>query len=102
MLQVLDLEVDGELGEIRRAPAHADVVDIAVVLGDHGGNLRQAPRFVDIVDSDPRGKTLWLRVADIPAHVKPALRLFLEILQRRRLDRIDRNALPRCNDADNA
>src|SRR4051794_13766993 len=28
MLQVVDLEVDGELGEIRRAPGHIDVVDV--------------------------------------------------------------------------
>src|SRR5882724_2652223 len=100
MLQVIDLEIDGELGEIRRAPAHADVVDIAVMLGDHGGDLGKAPGLVDIVDQDSRRKTLWRRFVDVPAHVEPALRLLLEILQRRRLDRIDRDALPRRDDPD--
>src|SRR5438132_10359354 len=102
MLQVIDLEIDGELGKIRRAPAHADVVDIAVMLGDHCGNLRQASGLVDIVDQDPGRKTLWRGLVDIPAHVEPALRLLLEILQRRRLNRIDRDALTWCDDADNA
>ena len=43
-----------------------------------------------------------MRLVDVPAHVEPALRLFLEILQRRRLDRIDRDALARRDDADDA
>src|SRR3954452_22907359 len=34
MLQVVDLEVDGQFGEVRRPPGHADIVDIAVMLGD--------------------------------------------------------------------
>src|SRR5439155_955252 len=58
MLQVIDLEIDRELGEIRRAPAHADIVDIAVVLGDHGCHLGEAARLVDIVDHDPGRKGL--------------------------------------------
>ena len=39
MLEVIDLEIDGDLGEVRRLPAHVDVIDIAVVLGDHSGKL---------------------------------------------------------------
>ena len=70
MLQVIDLEIDGELGEIRRAAGHADVVDIAVMLGDHGSDLGQTPGLVDIVDQDSRRKTLWRRFVDIPAHVE--------------------------------
>ncbi len=42
VLEVIDFEIDGQLGEIRRLPRHFDVVDIAVVLGDDLGDLRQA------------------------------------------------------------
>ena len=48
------------------------------------------------------GKRCGVDLVDIPAHVEPALRLLLEILQRRRLDRIDRDALARRHDADDA
>src|ERR1700709_84541 len=87
MLQVIDLEVDGEFGEVRGAPGHADIVDIAVMFGDHGGPLREASGLVDVVAQNPRRKTLRRRFVDIPADVEPALRLFLELLHRRRLDR---------------
>src|SRR5260370_138676 len=100
MLQVIDLKIDGELCEILRASEHADIVDIAVVLGNHGGHLGQASGLVDVVDEDPRRKPLGRRIVDIPAHVEPALRLLLEILQRRRLDRIDLHALARGDDPD--
>src|SRR5271165_2594331 len=41
VLEVVDLEIDGDRGEVRRPPAHADVVDVAVVLGDHPCDLRE-------------------------------------------------------------
>src|SRR5262249_56290224 len=41
MLQVPHFQVDHELGEVGRTPRHADIVDVAVVLGDHLRNLRQ-------------------------------------------------------------
>src|ERR1700712_2147693 len=75
MLEVIDLKIDGEFGEIRRAPGHADIVDIAVVLGDHGRDLGEATGLVDIVDHDPRRKTLRRGFVDVPAHIEPALRL---------------------------
>src|SRR3982074_1756355 len=53
MLQVINLKVDGEFGEVRRAPGHADIVDIAVVLGDHGGDLRETSGLVDIISENP-------------------------------------------------
>src|ERR1700724_3221032 len=93
MLQVIDLKIDGELGEVRGAPAHADIVDIAVVFGDYGGDLGEAAGLIDIVDQDPRRKALRRRFVDIPAPVEPALRLLREILQRRRLDRVDGDAI---------
>src|SRR5258708_14541518 len=81
MLQVIDLKIDGELGKIGRAPAHADIVDIAVVLGDHGRDLSEAAGLVVIVDHDPRRKALRRGLVDVPAHIEPALRLLLELLQ---------------------
>src|SRR6516162_242857 len=102
MLQVIDLKIDREFSKIGRAPAHADIVDIAVVLGDHGRNLRQAAGLIDVVDQDSRRKTLRRGLVDVPTHVEPALRLLLEVLQGRRLDRIDGNTFAGGDDADNA
>ena len=48
------------------------------------------------------GKRCGRALVDVPAHVEPALRRVLEVLQRRRLDRIDRDALARRQDADDA
>src|SRR5690242_4447858 len=61
MLEVVDLEVDGQRGEIGRLPLHADVIDIAVVLGDHLGDLRQRPGLVEIgrASGRGRGKEIW-------------------------------------------
>src|SRR5215211_710766 len=56
MLEVIDLEVDGQLGEVGRAARHADIVDIAVMLGDHGRNLGEAAGLVDVVNLDARRK----------------------------------------------
>src|SRR5690348_7840924 len=100
MLEVIDLEVDGELGEIGRAPRHADIVDVAVMLGDDGRDLGETAGLVDVVDPDARREALWRRFVDVPTDVEPALRLFLEILEVRRLDRIDRDPLARRDDAD--
>src|SRR3954453_12287356 len=72
------------------------------MLRDHGGNLGEAAGLVDVLDPDARRKALRRRLVDVPAYVEPALRLLLEILQRRRLDRIDRDPLARRDDADDA
>src|SRR5204863_6898583 len=80
-------------------PEHADIVDVAVVLGNNSGDLREASGLIDIVDQDARRKALRSRFIDIPAHVEPPLRLLLKVLQCWRLDRVDRDALPRRNNA---
>src|SRR5580700_2925519 len=67
VLEVIDLEIDGQLGEIRRAPGHADIVDIAVMLGDHGGDLGEATRLVDIINHDSRRKAPRRGLVDVPA-----------------------------------
>ncbi len=41
MLEVIDAEINRLLGKVRRAAVHADIVDVAVVIGDHLGDLRQ-------------------------------------------------------------
>src|SRR5580693_626623 len=46
VLEVVDFEVDGDLGEVRRLPGHADIVDVAVVLGDDLRDLRERARLV--------------------------------------------------------
>ena len=48
------------------------------------------------------GKRSLVLLVDVPAHVDPALRLVVEGLQRRRLDRIDGDAGARLHDADDA
>ena len=58
MLEIVDLEVDLQLGEIRGAARHADIVDVAVVLGDHLRDLRERARLVDRIHLDARRKAL--------------------------------------------
>src|SRR5262249_9768667 len=81
---------------------HADVVDVAVVLGDDLGDLGQRPRLVHGLEHDARGKALRRAVLHVPAQIEPALGRILEILERRRLDRVDGNALAGREDADDA
>ena len=102
MLEVVDLEIDQHVGEVRRPPRHADIVDIAVVLGDHLGDLRERAGLVHRLHRDARRKAPRRAFLLVPAHVEPALRLVLELAQRRRLDRIDGDPLARREDADDA
>ncbi len=102
MLEVIDLQIDGQIRKIRRTATHADIVDIAVMLGNDTGNLSKTSRLIDVLHMQSRRKTLRRHFLDIPANIEPALRLFLEILQRRRLDRINRDPLTRRDDADDA
>lgn len=72
------------------------------MLGDHGRDLRERSGLVDVLDLDAGRESLRRGVLDVPADVEPALRLLLEILQGGRLDRINRDALARRDDADDA
>src|ERR1700710_1770515 len=89
MLEVIDLEINLHVGEIRRPARHADVVDIAVVLGDYLGDRGERARLVRRLHGDARGEAPWDALFRIPAHIEPALRVILELAQGRRLDRID-------------
>src|SRR5262249_5096594 len=84
-----------------RLARHADIVDIAVMLGDDLRDLRKRARLVDRVHGELRRKTLRHLVVDIPTHVEPALWLILELFERFRLYRIDRDALAGAEDPDN-
>ncbi len=82
MLEVVDLEIDQHVGEIGRPPRHADIVDIAVILGDHLRDLRERAGLVHRLHRDARRKTLRRAFFLVPAHVQPALRLVLEFAER--------------------
>ena len=53
VLEVVDFEIDGDLGEVRRLPRHADIVDIAVVLGDDLRDLRERAGLVHRLHGKP-------------------------------------------------
>src|SRR5690348_389972 len=89
VLEVVDLEIDGHVGEVRGAALHADIVDIAVVLGDHLRDLRKRARLVDRLHRDAHGEAARRALVLVPAQVDPALGMVLVIRERRRLDRID-------------
>src|SRR5262249_57194830 len=69
-------------------------------LGDHLGDLRKGARLVDRLHGKLRRKSLRHLVVDIPTHVEPALRLILELFERLRLYRIDRDSLAGSENAD--
>src|SRR4029079_5401612 len=71
MLEVIDLEGDRAVCKSRRALIHADVVDVAVVLGDHLGDLGERAGLVQRLDCDPRWKPLRRALVHIPAYVEP-------------------------------
>src|SRR6185312_8155748 len=81
VLEVIDLQVDGDVGEVRRAARHVDVVDVAVVLGDDLGNLRERARLVDRLHRDAHRKAARRALVLVPAQVDPALRVVLELAQ---------------------
>ena len=65
MLEVIDLEVDRQFGEIGRAARHADIVDIAVMLGDHLGDLGQRAGLVQRLNGDPRRKAPRIAIVQV-------------------------------------
>src|SRR5262249_7205982 len=70
------------------------------MLGHHLGDLRKLARLVDRLHGKLRRKSLRHLVVDIPTHVEPALRLILELFERLRLYRIDRDSLAGSENAD--
>ena len=46
MLEIVNLEINGHVGEIGSAPRHANIVDIAVMFGDDLRDLRERAGFV--------------------------------------------------------
>ena len=102
MADVPDLEIEDHLHEVGRGAMQGQIGDVGVVRGDDLGDLRQRSRLVDGGNAHARGEALAIALLDVPAHVEPALRLVVELRQFGRLDRIDRDALARRDDADDA
>ena len=93
MFDVEYFEVDHHRREIGSRSLHADVVDVAVMLGNDLGDLRKRSGLVHRLQRNAGREALRRALIDVPAQIKPALRRILEIFQRRGLDWIDRNAL---------
>src|ERR1035441_5460532 len=75
MLEVVDLQIDQHIGEVRRPPRHADIVDIAVVLGDHLCNLGERAGLVP-----PIGCLSSYTSRSISTSLKSGARLVMRIL----------------------
>src|SRR5215469_16453657 len=103
MLEVVDLKIDGHRGEVGRLALHVNVVDIAVMLGDDLGDLRERARLVDGLQGDAGREPLRCGlVVHVPAQIEPALGRVLEGFELRRLNRVDGDALAGRQNADDA
>jgi hypothetical protein len=69
--QVLHLDFEDHLVEIRRNHSHDEVVDIGLARGDRRRDLRQGARPVDRFHSDRDLVLAILMIRDIPAHIDP-------------------------------
>src|SRR5689334_21088004 len=98
--EVPHFQANAQLGEIRRAPDHFQVVDVAAGLADDLGDLREAAGPVGRGYADQGQETLLRLGIDVPRHVDPVL--VLVVLQLRRMDLEDADALPRHHHADDA
>src|ERR1700730_12087636 len=102
MLDIEHLKVDRNRGEIRGWPFHANIADVAVVLGDDLGYLCERAGFINRLKYNASRKALRRALVDVPAQIEPTLGHILEVLQRRRLDRVDGDSLAGGENADNA
>src|SRR5882724_5202535 len=100
MFDVPDFEVDQHFAKIGRVRYEGDIVDIAADLADRRRNDAERPRLIERGDDDLGRVELLARAVDVPAHVEPSLGLVVEGRQRWRMNRVDRNTLPRGQDAD--
>src|SRR4051812_37232956 len=103
MLHVGDFDIDHHVEKVHRPIHDAQVGDVALVAGDHGGETGQAARLIGDRDLEPSGVDPRTILAHrVPADVDPAFRGFREALQRRAVDGVDGDALAGRYDADNA
>src|ERR1700724_1332734 len=100
MLQIIDLDIDRHFPEIGRKRFDDDVVDIGRMIADHGRDRPQGARLVDRGDEKPRREQLMAALLDVPAHIEPTFRLFIEGDKIGRLDRIDGDYIARGQNAD--
>src|SRR6185312_1086204 len=101
MAQVLNLDIDENLEEIERAVGNLEVGDVAPALADYCRQAAEASRLVverDVDAADMRSG----RGVVVPGHVEPTLRRLGEGRKGLAIDRMDGDALPGGDDADDA
>src|ERR1700736_3965221 len=70
------------------------------MIADHGRDRPQGAGLVDRGDEEPRGEQLMAALLDVPTHIEPTFRLFIEGDKIGRLDRIDVDPLAWGQNAD--
>src|SRR6202045_5093769 len=70
------------------------------MIADHGRDRPQGAGLVDRSDEKPRREQLMAALLDVPAHIEPTFRLFIEDDKIGRLDWIDGDSLARGQNAD--
>src|SRR4029078_8447254 len=81
MLEVVDLKIDRNISEIRRAPRHTNIVDVAIVFRNDLRNLRERARLVHGLHGDAGRKPPRRTFLLVPTHIEPTLWLVLEFTQ---------------------
>ena len=79
---------------------HRQGADIDIAGGNRLSDFGQRAWLVERIDLDARHEAGVVGLVEVPAHIDPALRFLVELLQARRLDRIDGDALVLFHDAD--
>src|SRR5665213_3592799 len=99
---VLHFDIDQDLEEIERPVGDFEVGDVAATLADDSGQAAEAARLVAERDADAAEMGAIGIAVVAPGDVEPALRRFGKGIQRLAIDGVDRDALARCDDADDA
>ncbi len=79
MLQVINPEIDSDLGKILRSPPHVNIVNVATMLANDLGDLRQGAGCIFGLDYKTSRVACRGNLVDIPANVEPTLGLVIEI-----------------------
>src|ERR1700730_11688614 len=70
------------------------------MIADHGRDRPQGARLIDRGDEEPCREQLMPALLDVPTHIEPTFRLFIEGDKIGRLDRIDGDSFARGQNAD--
>ncbi len=99
MLEVPDFQADLHAREIASTLGHLERIDVAVQVADHLGDLGERAGLIEDRHRDQRVEALGILLVDVPGNVDPALHV-VELLELRRMDRIDEDAFVGRDDAD--